>query len=111
MTRITYNVHGQPKRPTDWRDNALCASSEYEGQADLWFAYPTNQTATTKATQVCNACPVRVACLKAALREEGSAPLDKRSGIRGGLTAAERLQAYRQVLAARKRESRKKTAA
>lgn len=103
MTRITYNVHGQPQRPADWRDNALCASPEYAGQAELWFAYPSNKVATTAAKQVCAVCPVRAACLRAALKEEGGRALDKRFGIRGGFTAGERLHMYRKALASRKR--------
>lgn len=97
MTRITYNVHGHADHGDHWRDQALCATPQFKRQAELWFPHPTNQEAIRTAKNVCNTCPVREACLAAAMAEEAGQGRDKRFGIRGGTTESERLTAYRQA--------------
>ncbi|MGW0577321.1 WhiB family transcriptional regulator [Streptomyces sp. NPDC002920] len=88
-------------RPNDWRAQAACARPEYKDRRDIWFAHATDTAEVALAKGICNAvCPVRRACLVAAMREEGGAALDRRHGIRGGMTGGERLGIYRRKKAA-----------
>lgn len=81
-----------------WRQQAACL-----GRDDLvWFPEPPNngkpggaytsdstyRTDVARAKAVCATCPVRADCLTAAL----ACPVTHDHGIRGGLTAAERLR-------------------
>ena len=93
----------------NWRDRAECAKPEHD--PETWFPI---YTGTDRATQVdayrpayeiCRDCPVRAACLDEALRDEGTSNSNKRYGMRGGLTPAQRETAIR-----KKREARKKSA-
>lgn len=68
---------------TGWHKSAECASAP----TDIWFD-PGHERL---ALQICAECPVREACLTAALEEERGLATHSRHGIRGGLTAAERL--------------------
>ena len=69
---------------TTWHKSAECASLP----TDIWFD-PGHERL---ARQICEeVCTVRVACLAAALEEEHGTAEHARHGIRGGLTAAERL--------------------
>lgn len=86
-------------RPDDWRAAAVCR----EIDADLFFPNPGNFRGINAAKAVCASCPVRRACLTAALAEEGGRAKDNRYGIRGGTAPGQRYAIY---TAARKRQQR-----
>lgn len=69
---------------TGWHQAAECATAGLP--TDVWFD-PGHERL---ALQICAECPVRVACLTAALEEE-SGIRDRAQGIRGGLTAVQRM--------------------
>ncbi|ONK09492.1 WhiB family transcriptional regulator [Streptomyces sp. MP131-18] len=64
-----------------WADRAACGQVDTE----LWFAADTAQ-----AVAICGRCPVRRACLAAAMAEEAGCGPDRRWGVRGGLTRHDR---------------------
>ncbi|MFJ8146611.1 WhiB family transcriptional regulator [Streptomyces sp. NPDC096048] len=96
MTRI--------ERASDWRDQALCATPAYCGVD--FFPQPGDQQGAAEARTVCEGCPVRMACLRDALRQEGGSRAEYRHGIRGGLTAEERRTLYERVMQSRRRTRR-----
>ncbi|MFT9774208.1 WhiB family transcriptional regulator [Brevibacterium casei] len=73
---------------TDW-EGALCAQLGGAGADPIFF--PTGPDQAAQAVALCFDCPLRQSCLRAALEEEATLPFDQRFGIRGGLTARERL--------------------
>lgn len=68
---------------TGWHQAAECAGQP----SAIWFD-PGHERL---ALQICAECPVRVACLTSALEEERGLATHSRHGIRGGLTAVQRL--------------------
>lgn len=112
MSHYTGSVPNTTEPARAWLRQALCATDQYAQQRDLWFAHPTDHTGRAKAAAVCAACPVRMACLIDALREEGGRHVDTRYGIRGGLTGKQRRSLYEKQRARRKkaREARKAVA-
>jgi len=67
-----------------WRDGAAC-----RGRLDVWYSpEPFEQQV---AVAVCRRCPVRAACLAEAFAEESDGST---FGVRGGLTAAQRLSRH-----------------
>lgn len=97
MIRIRYGAPDTLPRQGRWLRWAACARPEYQDRADeLWFAHDTAIAAVKEAKDICGGlCPVRRECLADALTAEGGAALDRRHGIRGGLTHRERLALYR----------------
>jgi hypothetical protein len=87
----------ETRRKPDWRDDAVCATDQYEGHRDLWFPNPGDHEATAAAKRVCATCPVRQACLDNALTEEGGRTKTNRFGIRGGKTTSQRYNLYAQA--------------
>ncbi|MFE5090632.1 WhiB family transcriptional regulator [Streptomyces sp. NPDC056638] len=73
-------------RPAEWADEAACI-----GYADI-FLPPRSEgdMSPGPAKQICTGCPVRRACLDAAMAEEGRGDHHARGGVRGGLTPTER---------------------
>ncbi|MFI9332452.1 WhiB family transcriptional regulator [Kitasatospora sp. NPDC052868] len=68
-----------------WQDQAVCHPSEYNPvDPDVFFPGPDETAKIATALSLCGQCPVRLACLDAAL--EGG----ETHGIRGGLTEEER---------------------
>ena len=67
----------------DWT-GAACIGHDPE----IWYPDPTDTIGTREAVTICQACPVRQACLDQAMREEETS--GGRYGIRGGLTPEER---------------------
>ncbi|WP_411078496.1 WhiB family transcriptional regulator [Streptomyces sp. cmx-10-25] len=86
-------------RAADWRDLALCATDAY--RAVDFFPNPTDKPGNATAVAVCETCPVRLACLRDALRQEGGRKAVYRDGIRGGLTADQRYSLWRSAVRAR----------
>ncbi|MEU9333185.1 WhiB family transcriptional regulator [Streptomyces sp. NPDC048290] len=82
------------RRAPDWRTQALCAGPEYDGRRDVWFPTSGDQQTKADAKAVCAVCPVQLACLAVALREEGGRGHLHRHGIRGGLTPKQRRTLY-----------------
>ncbi|QBZ73532.1 WhiB family transcription factor [Streptomyces phage Mischief19] len=82
-----------------WTDGAACAGPD--GVAPM-FPHPADEAGIEYAKSLCNRCPIRDACLEAAL--------DNREafGIWGGLTTEERRAVLRKR-AARKARSMRKT--
>lgn len=78
-------------RSHTWEADAVCARVD----PDLWF--PAIGESAAPARRLCLTCPVRTECLAAAMAEEAG---QHRHGIRGGLTARERL-----ALASRQRQA------
>lgn len=83
----------------DWRDEAVCASPKVDsslffpdrpqgGRTDLVYA---------KARTICQRCPVLDDCLEAAMQEERAHRGVPRSGLRGGMSPAERDRYARRV--------------
>lgn len=82
-----------PAHPDDpWQDRALCALLD-PWTADRFF-FPKPSTSTAPAKRVCDACPVREACLEAAMDEEKAESY--RHGVRGGLAPRDRRELARQ---------------
>lgn len=73
----------------------------------VFFPDPQDADAAAEAKEFCTHCPVRLACLAAAMEAEGSALTRDRYGIHGGLDPAERYSLYRRRLraAARARQT------
>lgn len=69
-------------RPTSWERAAACASPDID--ADVFFADERDHAQVEEARKVCSTCPVRAACITAAL-QDGDV-----WGIRGGLTHRQR---------------------
>ncbi|MFE3861854.1 WhiB family transcriptional regulator [Streptomyces goshikiensis] len=68
-----------------WQVDAVCQSTEYNPvDPEIFFPEPDETDKITAAKALCGQCPVRRACLNAAL-EGGNT-----DGIRGGLTEEER---------------------
>ena len=75
------------KTDHQWQQSAACAQVDPE----LWF--PTGPEDALEARRICHtSCPVREACLEAAMAEEhpDNPRRFRREGIRGGLTPPER---------------------
>lgn len=70
-----------PRPPTDWVDDAACKGED----PSIWFSQK-----VLPAIEVCNDCPVRRQCLADADVTESQAR-DEVFGVRGGLTARERI--------------------
>ncbi|SCD43441.1 WhiB family transcriptional regulator, redox-sensing transcriptional regulator [Streptomyces sp. BpilaLS-43] len=69
----------------NWQNEAVCQSTEYNPvDPEIFFPEPDETDKITAAKSLCGQCPVRRACLDAAL-EGGDT-----DGIRGGLTEEER---------------------
>ncbi|WP_167459156.1 MULTISPECIES: WhiB family transcriptional regulator [Streptomyces] len=85
-----------------WAALAACTGHD----TNLWFPEDHDQPtddARAEALSICATCPVRAACLDAALDEEGGIKPASRNGIRGGMTREQRHNAYRsRARAARK---------
>jgi len=101
----TGNTYGPPAplrlgRPPWWRQ-AACRGRE----TALWFPTRGDAEAVRQARTICGSCPVREACLSAALDEELNV-VGEASGIRGGVTAKERERMLRAI-----RRSRRSSAA
>jgi WhiB family redox-sensing transcriptional regulator len=71
-------IDGDPARPLEWQEQALCAQTDPES------FFPEKGGSTREAKRVCDACPVRVQCLDYALENQ------ERFGIWGGLSERER---------------------
>lgn len=74
----------------EWHQQAACRDHEFRrGEIDPWHPDGDRQRvrdAVTYAKAVCHGCPVRAECLDEALAEKAQ------YGIRGGLTAPERVR-------------------
>jgi WhiB family redox-sensing transcriptional regulator len=91
---------------SEWKQRALCARPELAPLRDLFFPGPKDTETAATAKQICAACPVRQACLDAAIAEEGGASHSYRFGIRGGLGPRGRRYRYEQA-----RKNQRKAAA
>ena len=93
----------QPRRDVSgWRDAALCKGRPLS----LWFPGPYDELAAHVAVAVCQQCPVRAECLRAALAEEAELSKAEMSGIRGGLLPSQRLTLAERGSVYRQRRSR-----
>lgn len=79
----------QTDRGEDWRERASCTQVPIAGDDDPWFPEGQNPQ-WAPARRVCQACPVRLECLDAALVEEYGRGRSSRDGMRGALTPTER---------------------
>ncbi|MDA2979178.1 MAG: WhiB family transcriptional regulator [Actinomycetota bacterium] len=79
---------------TDWRKDAACSGVA----SDVFFPAVEDETASTKAKAICEACPVQEACLQYSLSTNQAA------GVWGGLDASERRRLRRRI---RERDRRK----
>ena len=77
-----------PRYSDEW-DDAICA--QIGGNAADSIFFPAGPDQAKQAIEMCFRCPAQEFCLRAALEEEATLPFDQRFGIRGGLTARERL--------------------
>jgi hypothetical protein len=89
-----------PHTTGPWEDRAACKGEDTE----LW--YSTKPADRARAKGICVVCPVRAACLDAALDEERGQSKDYRDGIRGGMSAEERISERRRRTEAAKRARR-----
>lgn len=77
-----------------WEDRAACLGRDLE---QFFPVGDTGKAATggyQQAVRVCQGCPVRVQCLRFAMRAEGSMAKATRSGVFGGMTPGERYELY-----------------
>ena len=80
----------------DWRVYALCAADP-----ELWYPKrpqskaPDNLAEIEAVKAICRMCPVLAQCKADIEATEGNCGVDKRYGIRAGMTARERYNAYR----------------
>ncbi|MFJ3791522.1 WhiB family transcriptional regulator [Kitasatospora sp. NPDC090091] len=75
-----------------WQDQAVCHPSECNPvDPEVFFPGPDETEKITTALSLCGQCPVRLACLDAAL--EGG----ETHGIRGGLTQEERAPLHEKI--------------
>lgn len=77
-----------PLGPNNWRRDALCAGDDLE----LYYGpdgerRPAREARERRAVARCWACPVRTPCLEDALIPAGAGQY----GVRGGMTAEERI--------------------
>jgi WhiB family redox-sensing transcriptional regulator len=87
-----------------FRESAACRTANFrlffpadgEGQ-DQWRGIDA-------ARDICDTCPVRVACLEDALRKEGNVTTSYRHGLWGGLTPTERYALTRRDPSTRTRD-------
>jgi WhiB family redox-sensing transcriptional regulator len=77
----------------DWRDDAACSG----GDAELFFPIGDEEDSVMAAKAICEACPVREACLGYALST------NQTEGVWGGMTGPERRRLRRRI---RERERR-----
>lgn len=82
--RVRSSAPSTRQEPESWRESALCA----EVDSDLFFPDRGGSVATPR--ELCGRCPVKDACLAAAMRVEGLSGDHHRHGIWGGLTPVER---------------------
>ena len=73
----------------DW-EGAICAQIGAEVADSMFFPLGPDQGAM--AMKLCWDCPLRARCLSTALEEERGASKYERFGIRGGLTARQRVE-------------------
>jgi WhiB family redox-sensing transcriptional regulator len=85
MTSTISPARHRSRGDQTWQDQAVCQPTEYNPvDADIFFPGPDDTAKITAAKSLCAQCPVRRACLDAAL-ESGDT-----HGIRGGMTEEER---------------------
>lgn len=86
---------------TDWEDRAACkglpGSLFFE---DIWpigdeVDGPLIPEALARARNVCESCPVRIACYTSVMLTEGGAAEARRSGFQGGTTPGQRYSIWR----------------
>lgn len=70
----------------DWALLAACRGLDY----DLFYPEREDSNTYAKARRICLTCPVRVACLEAAMDEERGQGRAYRAGMRGALGPAAR---------------------
>ncbi|HEY9367890.1 WhiB family transcriptional regulator [Streptomyces sp.] len=70
----------------NWRSAAECLNTDPE----VMFPDPSDRKGNERARSICATCPVRKACLAAAMDEEGGKAKESRWGVRGGLTGGQR---------------------
>ena len=96
----------------EWAAQALCADPAYTDTRDeIWFAPAKDKVAVSLAVETCFRCPVRLACLRAALDAEGGANKSDRYGISGGLTPHQRRQVHEELVRRKTGDSPKRKVA
>lgn len=71
-----------------WWDQALCVAED--PGLELFSSDDHCGEPLQQAREICGRCPAKVACLAAALAEEGTTAANMRGSIRGGMTPTER---------------------
>lgn len=85
-------------KPQDWMRDALC-----QGKTGMFFVdNTTDDDAINRAKKVCSECPVRLECLRYAIK------LREPNGIWGGHTPEERELMIRRIRYKRQAESRRR---
>lgn len=81
--------------PPEWTKNAACLNhrSLFDPVYDNGVARtnPEYRQEIQKAKDICNSCPARELCLEDAMEQEKEEKSEDRWGVRGGLTAKERM--------------------
>lgn len=81
-----------PRYGEDW-EGATCTQVGPVVADDMFFATgPDRDALTAQAIALCFECPLRARCVITALDEERGRPAYERFGIRGGLTAKQRIE-------------------
>ena len=84
-----------------WESRAACAGLDLNTFFDdIWTTGedndgPLDREAYEKAKAVCATCPVRIACYLSAMAEEGPSAVNRRFGVRGGVTPEQRYSIWR----------------
>ncbi|WP_369183302.1 WhiB family transcriptional regulator [Streptomyces sp. Y1] len=77
-----------------WDEKAACKGLDLEGFFPVGDGGKAGAALYWQAVRVCQGCPVRVECLRFAMRAEGKCARASRSGVFGGMTPAERDELY-----------------
>jgi WhiB family redox-sensing transcriptional regulator len=91
------------RRSEQWENRAICRTAEPRPNPRLFFPDGAVGQAAAASYRVakewCEICPVRAACLAAAMTREGSATAKERWGVWGGLDPSERFALYKRQAA------------
>ena len=82
-------------RPPAWHQHAACADPElrmafWEAENELEQRRPADKDVLKVAQRICGTCPARPRCDEEWQADEGDKPSQHRTGIRAGLTPAQR---------------------
>lgn len=82
---------GPVSKIENWGERRACKDWDFKANGDPFFPASAAEADTKEARQICQACPVRLACLEDSI----TSPFSRKHGIYGGLTGEERYRIFR----------------